>query len=99
MISSSVPLQVVMVEERADELVIDCLVAERIVAGPGRAISAGTPFTIIVNPTAVVGGTDAAIALLEHWSDTCGAVEATGSVSDGMIRLCAEGRELVLDVP
>ena len=35
MISSSVPLQVVMVEERADELVIDCLVAERIVAPPG----------------------------------------------------------------
>jgi hypothetical protein len=88
-----------MVDERSDELVIDCLVAERIVAGPGRAIARGTPFTMIVNPAAVVGGTRDAIALLEHWSETCDAVEATGSLTDGMIRLRAEGRELVLDVP
>ena len=96
---SSVPLQVIMVEERSDELVIDCLVSERVVAGPGRVIAAGTPFTIIVERAAVVGGADAAVELLARWSTTCHPVEATGSVALGAIRLRAEGQELVLDVP
>ncbi len=97
--TSSVPLQVILVEDRPDELVIDCVVAERVVVGPGRVIAAGTPFTIIVDPESVVGGAGAALEVLDRWSETCNPVEASGSVELGMIRLQSEGQELVLDVP
>lgn len=97
--TSSVPLQVIFVEHRPDELVIDCVVAERVVAGPGRVIAAGTPFTIIVDPASVVGGSDAAVEVLGRWSATCHPVEASGSLALGVIRLQSEGQELVLDVP
>lgn len=94
----TVPLQIVFVEVADRGVLLDCLVCDQVAAGPGRTISAGAPFCLVISSAVRSGDLERALSILDRWCHDAEVVEATTRSTARSLSLKVGMDELVLDV-
>jgi hypothetical protein len=101
----TVPLQVLFASSTDEGVVLDCVVADEVVASSSLRIPPGSPFSLLIEHASVRPGglgaadhPDAALQMLEHWCAAGVVVEATTSSTGKCLVLHHDRDRLVLEI-